>query len=227
MGKKSRSSWAERPRAPIPFKLLDSPAFLSISHAARHAFWRIVVEHGRHGGRENGRLICTHRDFEAWGIPHDLIARAIRELVAVKLIEITRVGAAGNADQRRAALYRLTCFAAVGREGGDGTHEYEQIKTMEEAVALVKAARNPVSKRDAANGRKGAATAKIQNFAPKNRGEAASKSGGENGKVPPPNLGVQGPPPNLGALSTSRPPGRLSKESKAWPITNPAGAPEA
>ena len=162
MGKKSRSSWAERPRAPIPFSLLDSPAFMAISNAGRQAFWRLVVEYGRHRGRENGRLVCTHKNFEDWGIPTNLVARAIRELVAVRLIEITRAGAAGNADLRRAATYRITAFAAVDREGDDGTHDYERVATLEEAEALVRSARDTVSKRAIANGRKAVTAVKVQ-----------------------------------------------------------------
>lgn len=209
MGRKSRSSWAERPRAAIPYKLLDSPAFLEISHAARHAFWRLVVEIGRHGGKENGRLICTKKNFEDWGIPTNLIARAIRELVAVRLIEVTRAGAAGNAEQRRAALYRVTCFASVDREGGDGTHNYESITTREQAAALVRAAANPVNKRDAVNGRKGAAAAKIQNSGLKSATETGLKSEAENEIFPASNLSPQDPASNLRPLSTYRPQGRF------------------
>ena len=210
MGKKISLQLGRAPaRADTFYKLLDSPAFRAISHAARQAFWRLVVrEHGRHGGKENGRLVCTRRDLEAWGVPKNLAARAIRELVAVKLVEITRAGAAGNADQRRAATYRLTCFAAVDREGNDGSHDYERIETDEEAIALVETACNLVSKRDAANGRKGAAAAKIQNSGRKSEAGTGRKS---EATSPAANLRPQGPAgPNLRPLSTSRPQGGFS-----------------
>ena len=149
---------------------MDSPAFVALSASAIRVFLRLIVEHGRHAGRDNGRLVCTFRDFEKYGANKDAVARAVRELVAVGLIEITRAGAAGNADQRRAATYRVTCFAAVDREGNDGTHDYERIKTIEEAEALVASVRSPVNKRDVVNGRKGGISAKKQNSAPENRG---------------------------------------------------------
>ena len=217
MGRKSRSSWAERPRAPIPFKLLDSPSFIALSAPAIRVFLRLIVEHGRHGGRDNGRLICTYRDFETYGASKDAIARAIRELVAVGLIEITRTGSAGNADQRRAAHYRITAFAAVDREGSDGTHDYEKITTAEEAKARVAAANAPVSKRDAANGRKATSATKNHNSAPENRGEAAPENRGETLKSPPPKTGVQHPPPKTGALSTYRAKGLFPKHARAGP----------
>jgi hypothetical protein len=205
MGKRHRSNWAERPRAAIPFRLLDSYAYLAISHAARHAFWRLIVEHGRHAGRDNGRLACTRRDFEAWGVARNLAARAIRELVAVGLVEITRAGSAGNADQRLATHYRLTAFPAVGREGADGTHDYERIATMEDAAALVREAENPVSKRDVTNGSKGAAATKNHNSGRKSVAETGRKSVAENDHSPATDLRPQGPATDLRPLSTYRP----------------------
>ena len=178
MARKKRSSWAERPRAPIPYKLLGCPAFLALSAPAIRVFLRLVFEYGCHAGRNNGRLICTFEDFEKYGANKDAIARAIRELVALGFIEVTRKGAAGNADQRRASTYRIAVFAAVDREGDDGTHDYERITTLEAAKALVKAAAAPVSKRDAANGRKGAKVGKIRNSAPENGGTGPAPENG-------------------------------------------------
>jgi hypothetical protein len=140
--------------APIPHGLLASPARRVLSLSALRVFDRLVIEHCRRGGCENGALPCTYKDFEAWGVYHDLVARAIRELVAVGIVEVTRKGAG-----RTASLYRVTCFA-VGR-GKRATHDYERIATVEEAEALVAAARNNVSARAVANGHKAQRTAPV------------------------------------------------------------------
>jgi hypothetical protein len=141
-------------RVYIPIGLIESPARRVLSSSALRVFDRLVIEHCRRGGCENGALPCAYKDLKADGVYADAIARAIRELVAVGIVEVTRKGAG-----RMASLYRVTCFG-VGR-GKRATHDYERIATVEEAEALVAAARNNVSARAVANGHKAQRTAPI------------------------------------------------------------------
>jgi hypothetical protein len=90
MAKGRNSNWSLRPRAPIPYVLLESHAWIAISAPARQVFLRLVIEYGKHRGGENGALPCTFKDFEDYGIGGNQIARSIRELVAVGLIEVAR-----------------------------------------------------------------------------------------------------------------------------------------
>ena len=196
MARGRNSNWSLRPRAPIPYVLLESHAWIAISAPARHVFLRLVIEYGKHKGGENGALPCTFKDFEDYGVGGNQIARSIRELVAVGLIEVARKGVAGNADHRRAALYRITCFAQARDGSKDGTHDYERVKSAEEAEALVAAARNNVNARDIANGHK-SVSAKKQ--------KPALQSGGEIAHFPPSNRRGQAPPSNRRALSIFRP----------------------
>jgi hypothetical protein len=120
-------------------KMLESPVFRVLSLSARRALDRIEIELAHHGGTNNGRLPVTYDDFERYGMDRHAIAPAIRELVALGLIEVTEQGRAGNADWRAPNRFRLTYKAT---RGADPTHEWKRIYTNELAEKIAKAARN-------------------------------------------------------------------------------------
>ena len=91
-----------------------------------------------------------------------MIARAIRELVAVGLIEVTRKGVAGPAEHRNAALYSLTYAPEAKGTSTEGKHTYERIESREEAEASVRLASDAVGTRDIANGHKSAKAKKTE-----------------------------------------------------------------
>jgi hypothetical protein len=132
--------------APRLIAILESPAYRVLSRAAHQVLARIEIEHAHHGGTENGNLPVTYEQFAAYGLHPKSIAPAIRELVTLGFIEITQRGCAGNADFRRPAHYRLT-YRHVEGQPGDGTHEWRQIDTMEQAEELAKRARVSVDRR--------------------------------------------------------------------------------
>ena len=72
--------------------ILECPARRALSLAARRALEKIEIEHLVHGGKDNGKLPVTYRDFEKWLVRPDTIASAIRELVALGFVEVTRHG---------------------------------------------------------------------------------------------------------------------------------------
>ena len=87
--------------------MLDSVAFWALRPNERTVLSVIEIEHMRHGGVENGRLIVTRRQFEKRGIHKDAIAPSLRALETLGFIEIER-GAAGVGDQAQAHRFRLT-----------------------------------------------------------------------------------------------------------------------
>ena len=87
--------------------MIDSVAFWALKPIERAILSVVEIEHMRHGGVENGRLIVTRRQFEKRGIHKDAIAPSLRALEALGFIEIER-GAAGIGDQAQAHRFRLT-----------------------------------------------------------------------------------------------------------------------
>jgi hypothetical protein len=126
--------------------MLESPAYRALSRAAHQVLARIEIEHGHHGGNENGNLPVTYDHFVEYGLHRHAIAPAIREAEALGFLQIMKKGCALNGRFRQPSLYRLTYLRAKGAEG-DGTHEWRKIKTIEHAEALAKQARLAVDLR--------------------------------------------------------------------------------
>lgn len=112
---KRRSGSLDGPFIAHRREMLSSYAFAALSLAARRCLDRLEVEHMNHAGRENGNLIVTYADFEAFGIRRSSVSAAIRELEALGFIEITFKGRGGNAEFRKASKYRITHQAAKGQ----------------------------------------------------------------------------------------------------------------
>lgn len=89
-------------------EMLESPAWASLSFAARRCLDRIEIEHANHGAKENGNLPVTYADLEAFGVRRKSIAPAIRQLVQCGFLEVTSKGRGGNAEFRQPSRYRLT-----------------------------------------------------------------------------------------------------------------------
>ena len=119
------------------------------SLAARRILDLLQIEHCRHGGKENGKLVLTY-DQMASKMDRHAIAPAIRELVALGFVEITQQGRGGNAEFRIASKYRLTYLA---RLPDIPTNEWRRVATLEDAIVLVtpRVLRNSPSSSDAKN----------------------------------------------------------------------------
>jgi hypothetical protein len=178
-----------RPRTKIagqfiahPKQLVESASMRVLSLAERRALDRIEIEHMGHGGAENGKLPVTYIDFEKWGVRPDSIAGALRVLEALGLIEITRHGYAGAAAKRAPNLYRLTYVGAydAGKTDATGTHEYQRIKSVEDAKYLATQARSAPDARNSAR-------AKIYFTTPQNVAVPPHKLRGETDKFRPAN----------------------------------------
>ena len=121
--------------------MLESPAHRALSLSARKILDRLEIEFYLHGGKseQNGLLPCTYDHFVEFGVHRHAIGPAIREVVALGFVEITRQGCAGNAGYRQSTLYRLTYRNA----GSDKriTDEWRRIETLAEAEAIAEEAR--------------------------------------------------------------------------------------
>jgi hypothetical protein len=131
--------------------MLESPTHRALSLSARRVLDRLEIELYRHGGKpeENGRLACTYDHFVEFGIERHAIGPAIREVVALGFVEVTRQGCAGNAGYRQPTWYRLT-YRHAGSDKRT-TDEWRKIETVEQADMIAKAARTPQPKRQHKN----------------------------------------------------------------------------
>jgi hypothetical protein len=144
MSKRKRPQSIDGQFAPRLIEMLESPAYRALSLSARCVLDRIEIELAQHGGRDNGGLPVTYDDFQHYGIDRHHIAPAIRELVALKFIEITKPGRAGNAEYRAPNIFRLT-YRHSKREAP--SHDWKRIATAEEAAKLARHARAPIAEK--------------------------------------------------------------------------------
>jgi hypothetical protein len=128
----------------------------------------------------------TYRNFEDAGVRRHSVASALRELVALGFIEVTRKGYGGAAEVRAPSLYRLTYLPAwnAAPKDGTGSHDYEKIETDEEAERMAVAAR-------CATDRRNVARAKIHFATPQNGQNSPHEKGGEKPNSRPPNVGYR------------------------------------
>ena len=112
-GKDNQAATGKKRTMPAAFimsrlTMLDSVAYWALKPIEVRILQVIEIEHMRHGGVENGRLIVTRRQLEKRGIPLKAIAPGLRALVVLGFIEITQRGAAGIGDHAQAHRFRLT-----------------------------------------------------------------------------------------------------------------------
>ena len=122
-------------------EMLKSPAYRVLTKAAHLALSRIEIELGHHGGKENGKLPVTFKDFVKYGIPRANIGPALAELEALGFVKVTERGQkARAAEYRRANKFLLTTRPEL--EGvGPECCKWRRFKTLEEAQAVADAAR--------------------------------------------------------------------------------------
>jgi hypothetical protein len=123
--------------APRLIEMLRSPAYRILSRAALQVLARIEIELADHGGMDNGKLPVTYTQFTDYGLHHNAIAPAIRELVELGFVEITEQGRAGNAEFRSPSKYRITYRDA---DRAPPTHEWRRI-SEDDADMIAKGAR--------------------------------------------------------------------------------------
>ena len=108
MSRRSKSSWlAGVAWVPHRLDLVQSPAWHLAPVPLRRILDRLEIEHLRHGGKLNGELFVSHRQFTVAGISRRKITVTMTLGEDLGLIEIIKpddpVG-----DLRAAHSYRLT-----------------------------------------------------------------------------------------------------------------------
>jgi hypothetical protein len=140
--------------APRRIDMLRSPAYRALSLSARKVLDRLEIEMADHGGTDNGRLPVTYRNFVDYGIHRHAIYPAIREVVALGLVEITKQGVAGTSEFRRPNEFRLT-YRHTDNARGDGTHEWMKISEEDAPlIAAVARAERPLQKQSLRYGKR-------------------------------------------------------------------------
>jgi hypothetical protein len=157
-------------------RMLESAAWGALSRAARRILDRLEIEHANHGGKDNGRLVCTYGDFAEFGIRRETIQDAIPEAIALGFIEITERGRAAPEDFGTPNLFRLTYLPT---SSSCPTDEWERIESEERARTILADMRGRLSSmREQKERRRKEARARAKKQNP--GGEIAPASGAES-----------------------------------------------
>jgi hypothetical protein len=158
--RKRRKITLEGAFAPRLIEMISSPAFSVLSLSARRVLDRLEIELASHGGTNNGKLPVTFADFHRYGIDYNAIAPAIREVVALGFVEITKKGRAGNEEYRSPNIFRLTYRHT---DHADPTHEWRQISNSDQAKLIAIEARKRIDKNyNSSRGKPGLSVGGIQ-----------------------------------------------------------------
>ena len=76
----------------LPLSIVEGEAFHEASGSAIKVLLRICIEHVRQYGRANGRLIVTYKDFEAYGVRAEAVAKALPFWEAAGILQIQHGG---------------------------------------------------------------------------------------------------------------------------------------
>jgi hypothetical protein len=101
----------EAPFAQLPLSLVGGVVLSALSITARRVLDRLIAEHLKHGGRENGRLHVSYRQLAQWTRANDgNIPPALAELVDLGLLVITHGERVAGSSKVAPNVYRLTFF---------------------------------------------------------------------------------------------------------------------
>jgi hypothetical protein len=68
-------------------RMLESPAYQTLSLSGHRVISRIEIELAAHGGNDNGKLPVTYQNFIDYGVHRESVASALRESQALGFIE--------------------------------------------------------------------------------------------------------------------------------------------
>lgn len=104
-------------------ELINSLAWRSMSVNCLKLTLRLLLEHINHGGLENGRLVCTYKDFQEYGLTRNKIRPAIEEADFLGLVKHQRGERVFAKNQPNS--YRLTFYGTS--EVRDPTNEWKGV----------------------------------------------------------------------------------------------------
>jgi hypothetical protein len=135
-------------------EMLESAAYRVMSASGHRILARIEIEHGHHGGKENGRLPVTFDNFEDYGISPKSVAPGLREVQALGFVKITTRGRASKSDfGRHPNQFSLTYLRGPAPKYAEPTHEWKQYQTVEDALSVARDARAAKDERAVARSR--------------------------------------------------------------------------
>jgi hypothetical protein len=130
------SSWAW-----LTAEMLESPAWRALTGNAMKIILRVVLEHCRHAGVQNGRLPVTYSDFVRCGVRRNAVREA--QLVAEHLGFIDRISVGEtpwhSGDIRSPSMFALT-WLPRSTNGASPSNRWAKLTDAEAkaAVALAK-----------------------------------------------------------------------------------------
>jgi hypothetical protein len=163
---------------PHTIEMLESAAYRALSVSGHRVLARIEIEHGHHGGKENGRLPGTYDNFEDYGISPKSVAPALREVQALGFVNITTRGRASKSDfGRHPNYFGLTYLPGPAPKFADPTNDWKQHQTPADASKVARDARaakdeRAVAKSRARSKKSCAGGEKIPDLDPKNQPKA-------------------------------------------------------
>ena len=167
-------------------EMLESAAYRALSVSGHRILARIEIEHGHHGGKENGKLPVRFDDFEEYGISPKSIAPALREVQALGFVNITKRGRPSKSDFRRHPNhFSLTYIRGPAPTFAEATNEWKQHATLADAVEAARQARaakdeHAVARSKARSQKSFARGEKIPTSGSKNDPKAGQLSGSKN-----------------------------------------------
>ncbi len=123
-------------------EMLTSHAWRAASHLQRSMVTVLLGELGRHAGRNNGSLIFTNRDFQAWGFSRDAIKPNLAAIEALGLYDFKRgrPGMKGYGNARRGRIPFMPILDDDGNEIEPPSDEWARFNTTKEAKVAAKTA---------------------------------------------------------------------------------------
>ena len=135
--KRKTAVWlVDKPWHRIRNEMLLSPAWKAASHLQRSMITVMLSELGRHGGKDNGHLIFTNKNFAQYGFTTGrIIKRNLAALAALGFIAV-KAGRPGLRGYGKARRYRLTFLPILDSEGNEievPTDEWSRFSTTKAA----------------------------------------------------------------------------------------------
>jgi hypothetical protein len=136
-------AWLEgKPYHCIRNEMLGSHAWKAASHLQRSMVLTLLYELGKHGGRDNGNLVFTNKDFEACGFSRASIKPNLAAIEALGFAPFKRgrPGTRGYGKARRFLLPFMPIVDDDGNETEPPSDPWARFSTTKEAKQVARAA---------------------------------------------------------------------------------------
>ena len=143
MKKNNNSAWLEgKSWHRIRDEMLVSHAWKAATHLQRSMVFALLTELGRHSGKNNGDLIFTNRDLEAFGFSRASMKPNLAAIEALGLYAYKRGRPClrGYGNARRGRMTFMPILDDYGNEIEPPTDEWARFRTTKEAKMASKTA---------------------------------------------------------------------------------------